>query len=324
MANEIKEKVFQRCRCFSVAFTYSYSYKSCRSLYFSDFGPNAIWRSTLITTEAYLARTPLDQQSPCFKIRGHRKELAYWDWLHVCPLGILRDHTGTHIWIWLQEHLVEHAILDIGLALRALWGRLKAFCKQRGISTPPGSFTYASLGSPTGTVYPELGSSFKAAAIKTITTFVADVSYHVERSDLLGKARCTNTWAIAELQFVLDQAGVRLTKVELKRALYAATSFLFTLQFLCNSAISDGKALFKLRPKHHYFCHILMRLQLDMQNPCKQLQCAGEETFMGVIKRIGSQTHGGTAYVRTFQRYLIYLAVRWEQRRRTGRWFLNK
>ena len=294
-----------------------------KPLFFADFGKDTIGRATAIDNDTYLRIAPVAERSSLFQIRGHRTELAYWDWLHVCPLGILRDHCATHIYIWLVEHLIDHAILDFQLALRALWASLRGFCKVHRLRTFPGGFTMASIGSPSSVQYPELSSTFKASAVKTITTFVADVSYRVEKSDTLGKVRCANTWAIAELQHVLDAAGPRLHDEELHRCLQAAHMYLMTWQFLANTAMSENKTLFKCRPKHHFFCHIIERIQLDRQNPCRQLQCAGEETFMGVLKRIGLQTHGSTAYLRTLQRYLLYVAVRWEQRRRSGCWFLK-
>ena len=44
-----------------------------------------------------------------------------------------------------------------------------------------------------------------------------------------------------------------------------------------------------------------------------------DEDYLGKVKRIGKSCHGMTMVKRFFQRYQLYMAVRLEHRRRTGR-----
>ena len=140
----------------------------------------------------------------------------------------------------------------------------------------------------------------------------------------LSKCRRANTWAIAELQFVLDMGDWLLTPREIKRAKYATHMYLMTWQFLASAAVRDGLRLFKIRPKHHYFCHLMDRCFSDGQNPRKALQNAAEESYLGVIKRIGQRCHGASVYVRMLQRLLLFLCLRWKRRQETGAWRILK
>eukprot|EP00969_Alexandrium_andersonii_P342862 15156263-Alexandrium_andersonii.AAC.1 len=81
-------------------------------LVFGDLSASAVWRSTLLTHDTY--QRPIEARGvtplPLLQLRGHRKEMAYWGWLRVVFLGILRDHCATHIYIWLCGGLIEGAL----------------------------------------------------------------------------------------------------------------------------------------------------------------------------------------------------------------------
>ena len=298
------------------------------ALNFKDFSPTAFWRSTVLSDEGFEAYWAPHELSPCFQIRGHSHGLAYWDWMHIVPLGILRDHCATHIWIWIRNHLVPEAILDRDLALRGLWDDLCGFCKEKGFAKPWGAtFTLSSLGigDKNNPEYPELGSAFKATAVTTIMRWIARKSSEIDVANTdHSKARQVNAWAMAELQFVLDIGGWLLNPREIKRAKYATNMYLMTWQFLANKAVQDNERLWKIRPKHYYFCHLMDRCFSDGQNPCKALQNAAEESYLGVVKRIGQRCHGASVYVRLLQRLLLFLTLRWKRRQETGAWRILK
>eukprot|EP00969_Alexandrium_andersonii_P039487 1730089-Alexandrium_andersonii.AAC.1 len=100
--------------------------------------------------------------------------------MHINELGIGRDHVASHMVIWLRLGFFPEALIDDGLALRALWSSLLEFCKENGLKKPPGSFTLASIGNPSAVDHPEMSSSFKASAIKTMTAWVAELSFRFE------------------------------------------------------------------------------------------------------------------------------------------------
>eukprot|EP00969_Alexandrium_andersonii_P306433 13547329-Alexandrium_andersonii.AAC.1 len=58
-------------------------------------GPSAAWRSTILSHEAYVEQTPLQNQSPWMQVAGWRRERTLWDDAHVLFLGVLRDVGGS-------------------------------------------------------------------------------------------------------------------------------------------------------------------------------------------------------------------------------------
>lgn len=73
--------------------------------------------------------------------------------------------------------------------------------------------------------------------------------------------------------------------------------------------------LYKLRPKHHYMDHMAKDLGRNCLNSLKLMACFGDESFLGYLKRIGVQCHSSNMMERLFQRYLLFLALRWRDAR---------
>ena len=86
------------------------------------------------------------------------------------------------------------------------------------------------------------------------------------------------------------------------------------------AAICEGKALrlFKLRPKHHQCDHTRTQVARTKLNPRKVMQCFGDESFLGYWKQIGVKCHASSVLTRIYQRYLMFLSLRWRDAR--GDW----
>ena len=79
------------------------------------------------------------------------------------------------------------------------------------------------------------------------------------------------------------------------------------------AAICEGKALrlFKLRPKHHQCDHTRTQTARTKLNPRRVMQCFGDESFLGYWKQIGVKCHASSVLTRIYQRYLMFLSLRW-------------
>ena len=142
---------------------------------------------------------------------GFHKDLVLDDLMHDLFLGVARD-VGASVIVDLLEsqHLVdEHgdpfnskqdALDVIGLELRE-------FCRQHELKRPPCAFTMANLGREKETVYPELGSSFKAAHNKIIMSFLAHLTYKLGLNDRRSKIRATMCYSLASFLRILDHSG---------------------------------------------------------------------------------------------------------------------
>ena len=73
--------------------------------------------------------------------------------------------------------------------------------------------------------------------------------------------------------------------------------------------------LFKLRPKHHSTDHLAAQMKRTKLNARKVMSCFPDESFLGVLKKIGIKCHSLSVMRRVFQRYLLYLSLRWRDAR---------
>jgi hypothetical protein len=102
-------------------------------------------------------------------------------------------------------------------------------------------------------------------------------------------------------------------------ALNSGKLHLLTYQDLAENSVVEGTLLYKIRPKHHAFDHVLETMKTSSLNPGK-LTTMGDEDFLGKLKRIGQKCHGASIMLRSLQRYLLQLALRFEVRRRRQTW----
>ena len=137
----------------------------------------------------------------------------------------------------------------------------------------------------------------KAAHTKTLTIWCADASYHHCEGEH-GRLRRACTWGLANYLYVLDTGGEVLSNHQVDEAVYSAQVFLRTYQQLAVNAVKKEMALWKTRPKGHYFAHMVDAMQASHMNP-KSVHAFGDEDFIGRVTRIASATHGRTVHLRT-------------------------
>ena len=113
---------------------------------------------------------------------------------------------------------------------------------------------------------------------------------------------------------ILDRADLFLTDDQALRARCAGRDTLLLYQRLAEDSYSRSERMWKLRPKMHYFMHIIESLPTTFENPARADAFAWED-FMGRIKRIAAKTHRRSASLRVVQRWLLLLSQRWHQRR---------
>ena len=73
------------------------------------------------------------------------------------------------------------------------------------------------------------------------------------------------------------------------------------------------------RPKHHSCDHMGMQVARTKVNPRKAMQCFGDESFLGFWKRIGVKCHSTSILRRIYQRYLLFISLRWRDTK-AGSW----
>ena len=94
--------------------------------------------------------------------------------------------------------------------------------------------------------------------------------------------------------------------------------FLLTYQWLADDNLKRLTCLFKIKPKHHYFCHVVDKHLGSAVNP-KWTHNFQDEDFMGKIARLCGKVNACTVMLRAVQRYLLFLGLRFEALRRQER-----
>lgn len=79
--------------------------------------------------------------------------------------------------------------------------------------------------------------------------------------------------------------------------------------------------LWKIVPKFLYMSHIADDIRACRLNP-RWTGCSYDEDYLGKLKRVVTKTHPKTCMWRALQRLVLNWAVRWERRRRQGRFRL--
>ena len=101
------------------------------------------------------------------------------------------------------------------------------------------------------------------------------------------------------------------------KAAYGAKCFLTAYQKLANVALERHQFLFKVRPKSHFFVHLVKTMTRDHWNP-RRMSCFLDEDYVGRIAKLTRSTSRVTCSLRVLQRYLLFLATRWEARVQRG------
>jgi hypothetical protein len=200
----------------------------------------------------------------------------------------------------------DEAIQHLGLEFR-VW------CRCNKITFPRGTFSAGSFNlNDAAKVYPHMHSRVKAAHVRVMIPFIAEKVLELHPPTFEGKLVGTMIWALADFCQCLDRAGKWLSDDETKRALSSGTLYLTSYQALAAANLIRRRCNYKVRPKLHYFAHqILRQIETSRLNP-RHLHCFGDEDFIGRIARLAKLTSGQTTSLRTLQRYLLYIALRWE------------
>ena len=131
--------------------------------------------------------------------------------MHDLYLGVAKDAAASAIIDLLEAgHLVDkfgYQFASKDIALQAVTLDFNLWCQTNNIQKPACVFTLSNLGRESATVYPELASTFKAAHVKIILSFLAELGRTLGLTDVAGKIRATMLWAVANFLNVPDRSG---------------------------------------------------------------------------------------------------------------------
>ena len=164
-----------------------------------------------------------------------------------------------------------------------------------------------------------LASAFKGAAVRTIIHFLAHKAQSVPIGDDAGRYRALAAWAASSYVYSCGTSGCVFNAAQKADAVTAGRAYTLCYAWLARAAARSEVRNWRLRPKAHYFEHVVDRIEATARNPRFHATWM-EETLMGKMKRMVGATRGSVTARRGLQRYLLFMSVRWRSRRKAGRW----
>ena len=117
---------------------------------------------------------------------------------------------------------------------------------------------------------------------------------------------------------IMDNSGLILNETDAMECSQCIELHLQTYAWFAAFFWEARETLFRMRPKHHCVYHQAVQIREWRLNQ-SLFHTWDDESFLGKIKAIWQKCHGATASKRTFERYLLRLALKLEQYRRLAR-----
>lgn len=248
------------------------------------------------------------------------------DLLHIVHLGTLRDLIPAAIIDSLQDGTLAHFF---GLAERPWNEILHAFshhaslwAKEKEMQLYIGTLTMARLGRPKYKDWPmpALDTRIKAAKVRTLLAFTTFVMTQLAASPLLISAEkkkharmravCCWTLDVALSAWSLNSRVVMAT-AEVVEITWLCRLHSATYQWLAVQCLNERRLLYKVRPKSHYFVHMIDHFS-ESKLCLMFLSTFGDEDYMGKLRNICQSCHGST-YIQTWaRRYALKRALQWK------------
>ena len=264
--------------------------RNCR-----DLRPDAPWVTTMVSHEEFMRRGQILTMST---LPGWRLELNHWDSMHGLNLGVLQ-HTAGNVLYELCHR--REATPNLDSELEKLHIQFKNWCKNKKITCSTPTFSKNSI-FPGGDekAYPEL--SAKAANTETVLMWLSEICT-TEVASEHDAIRAMTVDALARFMHGMKACDRFLDEEEIEMLVHAGRMFNLGYQALSAEAHGLNVLRWKIVPKFHYFCHMLIEIEQGKINPRFQ-HCFCDEDFVGRVANICCNVHTATLDVSSLLRYL--------------------
>jgi hypothetical protein len=260
---------------------------------------DAPWKSTM---------EPSPMHGSLVGLPGLHDSNIYSDLLHLLWVhGIGNDLVGTALVLLAANHAfsAEPGDLEFESQLYCGYGTFKKWCDDVHVSTTAEPWTPNDVHYTQDKDFPYLGG--KGADVRLISQWLHHFMQETPRP------LATEWWDDLKLclhnlaSFVhgTSSAGILLTAGESTKLRRVGEAFVVVYLRCAAWAVRNRYTQFKIRPKLHYFHHLVMSLKVF--NP-KVVSCFGDESYMGVIGKLAGKVHRASMPRRTIDRYLLRLS----------------
>lgn len=199
-------------------------------------------------------------------------------------------------------------------ALCWLWHHYLQWWGERGCNVARGChvFTMRTISCSTSTDFPRLIDTIKASWTKRITIWAChralDVAANKNANEYQRQRACLS-YSFLGYIYTCNDADLLFTQDEAETAQTHAMFFLLWYQHLAYTSWQRGNIAWRLRPKLHYFAHVVLEIGDTLENPAKH-SLWGSEDLVGQAKKLGRQCHKRTVSRRLTQRRSVYMLMR--------------
>ena len=280
---------------------------------------DSAWRRTICYVDPA-------EPSPWMQVPGFTdKKCRLLDLLHIVHLGTLRDIIASCLIDALDDGTLTQFYglqgQSADLVLYRMSQHAHRWAKDEGLDLYIGTLNCQRLGrTHTGWPYPVLDSRIKAGRCRTLFGFVTWLMVRLATYPVRTQEQRTNAKVRAVCCWTLDTAISLFNtnkKLKMKPWVVQQTTWLCrlhsaTYQWLSARCLSQKRLLYKIRPKTHYFTHMIDHHQ-ETGLCLLHLSTFGDEDFMGKVRQICQACHGSTYMQSWAKRYLLKRAVQWSE-----------
>jgi hypothetical protein len=256
-----------------------------------DFGANAPWRRTLISSGTFLQEAALHQHyvSAVWKIPGFRLSYVKPDFMHVCCIGILQYYSGNVMWELFKSF---GGTYKKSIAACQKLQRLISVVSKRLKIEPPlrhltvGMIRKSAKAKPTFKLKAAPGRYFLPILVEILETAFPTDTAHAQNRLNCAKALLS---CYKEMEAWTDASPENLLRFGRRHLLL----------FRILSQNSTEQRCWNLFPKLHLFAHCV---ESCLTNPRKEWNY-GDESEIGDAVRQSMHLHKHTLPVQLMQRY---------------------
>ena len=282
-----------------------------RNMY-TDVRRDANWRRTLVDAfQWWIMMTAAVLVSPLLYIPGFHIYRVGFDIMHTLDLGIMQNCAASTLWE-LTESPADGGIFEGQGREQRFEAAFRDYCEWVKRNRLPDRAKRFKKGQwkKKGQKYPCISqSAMKAATLRSFQYWLFEMCCkEAATRTARGVMRAAMYRGFVSADEVMRKAG-KFFRPEEKEEVGKH----FEQALLCYHALSEeshrqGRYLYRWTPKNHALVHIY--LDFFNINP-RKTHCYQDEDMVGRMKRTYNGCHQNTAPLRSLQRYLIMVGLRW-------------
>ena len=278
----------------------------------------SLWRSALTMSDP-------NDISPWTQVPRFKKNRRLLGLLHIVHLGTLRDLVPGAIIDSLEDGTLQnfYGTNTWNETLHAFSHHAARWAHDKHMQLYIGTLTMARLGRPNSNHWPmpALDTRIKAAKVRTLfafTTFIMtrlcdSMVLNSNMKKLHAKVRAVCCWSLdVALSAWNLNPKIVMPRKAVEETVWYCRLHSASYQWLAVQCLNEGRLLYKIRPKTHYFVHMVDH-HAQTRLCLMHLSTFGDEDYMGKVRKVCQSCHGSTYMLAWARRYALKRALQWKE-----------